>query len=652
MSGEGTTSLPVGSLFRRGNTRNSFVAYASAMQHRNEHDDAGAKPIPAVGPFPAFEPGYIDRGRPEPLNLRRGSGQTHRSSLVRTEPGSNQNTVMPLFRRGASLASDTPSFVHFRRQVSSAFSTTPDVRELEPMSARSRKSRDPNMFDSHSHHNPLEDHGPIREGSAPTSQKSSTSRMGSLVSLENTAASLANVSGPQHSSCNASQITSTVDGGHEVVTSFALEVWLFLNDADSSFAARIYFSVMRYIILASVVLPLLQSADDPIIKTTIGEILEWGFDIIFFAEVLLRLSVTAQPLRFLTSPFNVIDTLAAVPLLLRVILLLVDDGAHNDEFIDSVYLNIVPVPRLLKILRTFQQFHLLLSAFKIAFEALPILLYTLFAILLASSVCIFVVEPRWNIPTLPHSMYFCVITMTTVGYGDLTPTTGGGRFCAGVLVVCGILYMAMPIGIIGSAFQEVWRERDRILLMQRMHERLLYWGYSAEDIPDLMYTFDTRKQGDLKGDLNFQDFSAMVRKMGIVIGEDRAYKLFTTLDIDESGAVSAAEMVRSLFPSAYKDMYLHETEAMASQRSIYRSAGVSNIFVNKRGSMDATADDKRRSFVSNFQTGDNPPSFTLEEDIMRGEESAPNKQGFGAIQEEDGIVSPAHDTARSTAFEV
>eukprot|EP00971_Amphidinium_carterae_P053413 1052476-Amphidinium_carterae.1 len=209
--------------------------------------------------------------------------------------------------------------------------------------------------------------------------------------------------------------------------------------------------------------------------------------------------------------------------------------------------------------------------------------------------------------------------MTTVGYGDLVPQTGVGRLCVGVLVVCGVLYMAMPIGIIGSTFQEVWRERDRILLMQRMHERLLFWGYSAADMPELLMSFDSRREGELA----FPDFCAMVRKMGIDVAEDRAYKLFCTLDIDENGYLSAPELVRSLFPSSYKELYL-EDDTIQRKRSVYQSTGVSNIFVNKRNSID----DGGRSFRMSSMSAERDSEFTV------GSPKGRRSNGHSSVEDE------------------
>lgn len=83
------------------------------------------------------------------------------------------------------------------------------------------------------------------------------------------------------------------------------------------------------------------------------------------------------------------------------------------------------------------------------------MLYTLLLITLLNSGAIYLLEPREIIPTLRDALWFTVITMSTVGYGDIAPTTLSGRALTGFLVVLSSLYMAIPIGIVGNAFSKV-----------------------------------------------------------------------------------------------------------------------------------------------------------------------------------------------------
>merc|ERR1711959_323642 len=87
---------------------------------------------------------------------------------------------------------------------------------------------------------------------------------------------------------------------------------------------------------------------------------------------------------------------------------------------------------------------------------------------------------------MPRAMWLTIVTMTTVGYGDVTPQSVSGYVITSLLSLSSILYMAMPLGVIGNAFTQVWNDRDRILLMQKTRRCLLKLGYTARDLPSIV----------------------------------------------------------------------------------------------------------------------------------------------------------------------
>jgi len=211
----------------------------------------------------------------------------------------------------------------------------------------------------------------------------------------------------------------------------------------------------------------------------------------------------------------------------------------------------VPLVRLLKLVRRFEKFHLLLRAFELVAEALPVLLFILSAMALAFAMLIYLVEERDNIPSVATAAWFTIVTMTTVGYGDITPQTSGGSVITGALVVVTVLYMAIPLGIVGDAFTQTWNERDRILLMQRTRERLTQWGYTAHDIPELFRLSDVNEDGEL----DITEFRELLRCMRIGFTDDRIFQLFNSFDQDRSGKVDDREFIRALFPNAYHEIF-------------------------------------------------------------------------------------------------
>merc|ERR1719399_1931038 len=111
--------------------------------------------------------------------------------------------------------------------------------------------------------------------------------------------------------------------------------------------------------------------------------------------------------------------------------------------------------------------------------------------------------------------------------------------------------MAMPLGIIGHIFTNVWQDRDRILLMKQTRVRLAQWGYTAEDIPDLFETFDQEHTGEV----DIFAFREMIQTMDIGLHERRIDELFQQFDKDGSGSIDASEFVRHLFPQTFHELY-------------------------------------------------------------------------------------------------
>jgi len=342
----------------------------------------------------------------------------------------------------------------------------------------------------------------------------------------------------------------------------AEHVWNFMEDPESSKPAHWYGYLMTPFTILAVCVTLLQTFSPQLMGRFAAGVVEIVVDVIFLLEFLLRFMVAPNRGHFMLSPHNIIDFLAVLPLTIRIyigVALPEDDG-------DPTYyilLCFVPTLRLLKTLRRFRKFTLLLSAFLSVIEVLPVLLFTMAVLSMVFAAFIFLVEPRENIPSLPIAMWLALVTMTTVGYGDVAPETSEGRAVVSALVIISVLYMAMPIGIIGHSFTCAWQDRHRILLLERTRERLVQWRYTAKDIPVLFDTFDVNKDGRL----DKHEFRKMLHTMGIDFHDHQHTDLFEYLDDRRNGAVSAQEFVHKLFPSNYAEVYGHPAGAKSGDAS-------------------------------------------------------------------------------------
>jgi len=324
----------------------------------------------------------------------------------------------------------------------------------------------------------------------------------------------------------------------------------FLDDAESSRLAAMYDKMMPRFIVMTVMITLAQTTEPPPLHGFLAVVIETIIDTFFALEIFLRIVFSPNLKKTFVSPYNYIDILSAAPLFIRAAIgfELPDDSTSPVRYL---LLCCVPVVRTVKVLRRFKQFQLLMKAFLSAFEALPVLLYTLSVIVLVFSSLIYMVEPHDNFTCLPEAVWFSIVTMTTVGYGDITPVSPVGTAVVSFLAVLSVLYMAMPIGIIGYTFTQIWKDKDRILLMSVTRERLDQWGYSARDITQLFRLVDDNDNGEL----DIEEFKDLVSRLRIGLQDRQVIQLFSFIDKDGGGTIDDEEFVRAIFPSDWHDIY-------------------------------------------------------------------------------------------------
>lgn len=330
-------------------------------------------------------------------------------------------------------------------------------------------------------------------------------------------------------------------------------LWNFFEEPESSLPARIYAAVMMPTILASVLLCLLQSTDPPVLYGLTAAITETTLDSMFLLELLFRFIVCPNRLQFVSDWLNINDFLSTIPpLIVRAYINFILDRDRDYQTASwSFLLGAVPMTRLLKLLRRFRKFRLLFRAFRLAFEALPVLLFIYAIIGLFFAALFFFVETRENLPNLPTALWMTVITMTTTGYGDKVALSSAGKIITGVCIITTTLYTAVPLGIIGDTFRDVWINRDRILLAQQTRGRLLENGYTEVDLPKLFDLFD----GDGGGSLDWEEFLDMFHEMNIGLTERRIFELFRLFDPEAEGSIDKRKFVFTIFPEAKLHVY-------------------------------------------------------------------------------------------------
>lgn len=351
-------------------------------------------------------------------------------------------------------------------------------------------------------------------------------------------------------------------------------IWSLLQDEESPLA-KFRGRTVTFLLLLSVLLPLLQSIEHLNLPSLLCAVLDTTIDSAFLIDVLIRFLVCPSWRNFLRDPYNVVDFVSGLPLVLRVWV-----GFRIYVPCDMVQckllLGVTPLLRLLRVMRRMEEVHLLYKAWILAFEALPVLLLNYFIIILTASAVIFVVEPPENVNSLSEAAWLTLVSVTTVGYGDTMPSNNYGRAVHFVTVVASSLYMSIPLGIIGNAFSDVWVHRGHLLLKRKARESLALAGLTAKEIPKLFKMFDTDRNGTLDED----EFDWMFQVMKLGLNEERRQQLFSLFDDDHSGAISDKEFVRHLFPESYRDLYgqappsVEAVEVIARQRSSISQSGL------------------------------------------------------------------------------
>lgn len=173
-------------------------------------------------------------------------------------------------------------------------------------------------------------------------------------------------------------------------------------------------------------------------------VLEWIFTIVFTLEYAVRIFVSKKPWRYIFSFYGIIDLISILPMFVSIFIA----GSH-----------ILSSFRILRLLRLFRVFRLMefieeSARLKVALLAsrakIMVFLYTVLIIAILIGTLMYYIEgPENGFTSIPKSVFYTIVTLTTVGYGDMVPTTALGQFFSMLLMVTGYGIIAVPTGIVG-----------------------------------------------------------------------------------------------------------------------------------------------------------------------------------------------------------
>ncbi|MBW3544522.1 MAG: ion transporter, partial [Bacteroidetes bacterium] len=182
--------------------------------------------------------------------------------------------------------------------------------------------------------------------------------------------------------------------------------------------------------------------------------LEWFFTIVFTIEYFLRIIVSRRPIGYIFSFYGIVDLLSILPTYLN----LIYTGTRFLQVIRG--LRLLRIFRILKLSRYLGEAETLKYALRNSTYKITVFIGVVLTISMIMGAMMYLVEgPENGFKSIPVSMYWAIVTLTTVGFGDITPSTPLGQFLATVLMLLGYGIIAVPTGIVSSELTKA----DRIM---------------------------------------------------------------------------------------------------------------------------------------------------------------------------------------------
>ncbi len=220
-------------------------------------------------------------------------------------------------------------------------------------------------------------------------------------------------------------------------------------------AGRLFDLALIWLILLSVATVILESVRR--VRMQYGDLLyalEWFFTLLFTAEYLLRLLSVRRPLRYATSFFGVVDLLAIIPTYLSIFV------PGSQYLLVIRILRLLRVFRLLKLSEYVEEADTLRRALRASSRKISVFISAVLLLVVIIGALMYVIEGEAHgFTSIPVSIYWAIVTLTTVGYGDLSPRTPFGQILASIVMVIGYGIIAVPTGIVSVELAQATRQR-------------------------------------------------------------------------------------------------------------------------------------------------------------------------------------------------
>lgn len=216
-----------------------------------------------------------------------------------------------------------------------------------------------------------------------------------------------------------------------------------IHDSDTR-AGRLFDVCLIWAILISIALVMLDSV--AVVQTRYGSLLlalEWGITVLFTVEYVLRLWTATRPLHWAGSFYGIMDLLAILPSYLSILV----PGAQSLVVLRA--LRLLRIFRILGLFNYMREARLLLVSLLASRHRIIVFMLAVLALVTVFGTIMYMVEPKEaGFTSIPRSIYWAIVTLTTVGYGDIAPVTPLGQVIASGIMILGYAIIAIPTGIV------------------------------------------------------------------------------------------------------------------------------------------------------------------------------------------------------------
>ena len=229
-----------------------------------------------------------------------------------------------------------------------------------------------------------------------------------------------------------------------------------IYEADTP-AGKIFDIVLLLLIVASIILVMLESV------TSFAEkhydflnISEWVITILFSIEYIARIIVVNQPKKYIFSFYGIVDFLSTIPKYLSFFIL------NSHSLVALRALRLMRVFRILKLARFVGESNNLMKALRASRAKIAVFVFFVLIICVILGAVMYIVESGQDsgFTSIPRSVYWAIVTLTTVGYGDIAPATALGQFISSIIMIIGYGVIAIPTGIVSVEYSKNYSDKE------------------------------------------------------------------------------------------------------------------------------------------------------------------------------------------------